>query len=68
MHGNPQGEQGTEVCSCTATPMNRGRRCVHPIVGKAVNLAHDVNAEALGLMDSMAFFKCDDCVKAHRSR
>lgn len=48
--------------------MNRGRRCVHPIVGKEVNLAHDVNAGALGLVNNTAFFKCDDCGKEHRSR
>lgn len=35
------------------------------IVGKAVNLAHDMNVELLGLVENMAYFKCDECGKEH---
>ena len=35
------------------------------IVGKAVNLAHSMNVELLGLVENMAYFKCDDCGKEH---
>ena len=31
------------------------------IVGKAVNLAHDMDVEVLGLVENMAYCKCDDC-------
>ena len=37
-------------------------------MGKAVNLAHSVNVEVLGLVENMAFFNCDDCGKKHCSR
>ena len=35
------------------------------IVGKAVNLAHDMDVALLGLVENMAYFKCDDCGKEH---
>ncbi len=35
------------------------------IVGKAVNLAHDMNVDVLGLVENMAYFKCTDCGKEH---
>ena len=35
------------------------------IVGKAVNLAHDMNVSVLGLVENMAYFKCDECGKKH---
>ena len=35
------------------------------IVGKAVNLAHDMNVELLGLVENMAYFECPDCGKRH---
>ncbi len=35
------------------------------IVGKAVNLAHDMNVDVLGLVENMAYFKCPDCNKEH---
>ena len=35
------------------------------IVGKAVNLAHDMNVSVLGLVENMAYFKCDECGKEH---
>ena len=35
------------------------------IVGKAVNLAHSMNVELLGLVENMAYFVCDDCGKKH---
>lgn len=35
------------------------------IVGKAVNLAHDMNVPVLGLVENMAYFKCDECEKQH---
>lgn len=35
------------------------------IVGKAVNLAHDLDVPVLGLVENMAYFKCDDCGKDH---
>lgn len=36
------------------------------IVGKAVNLAHDMNVGLLGLVENMAYFVCDECGKKHR--
>lgn len=35
------------------------------IVGKAVNLAHNLDVPVLGLVENMAYFKCDDCGKEH---
>lgn len=35
------------------------------IVGKAVNLAHTMNIELLGLVENMAYFTCDECGKKH---
>lgn len=35
------------------------------IVGKAVNLAHSMNVDVLGLVENMAFFECDECGKRH---
>ena len=35
------------------------------IVGKAVNLAHDMSVQVLGLVENMAYFKCDECSKEH---
>lgn len=35
------------------------------IVGKAVNLAHDMDVDLLGLVENMAYFTCDDCGKKH---
>ncbi len=35
------------------------------IVGKAVNLAHNLNVPVVGLVENMAYFKCDDCGKKH---
>ncbi|NPD32395.1 Mrp/NBP35 family ATP-binding protein [Eggerthellaceae bacterium zg-997] len=35
------------------------------IVGKAVNLAHQMSVPVLGLVENMAFFKCDGCDKEH---
>lgn len=35
------------------------------IVGKAVNLAHNLNVPVVGLVENMAYFKCDDCGKEH---
>lgn len=35
------------------------------IVGKAVNLAHDMGVPVIGLVENMAYFKCDDCGKEH---
>ena len=33
------------------------------IVGKAVNLAHDMNGDVLALVENLAYFECDDCRK-----
>ena len=38
---------------------------VSMIVGKAVNLAHDMNVEVFGLVENMAYYKCDECGKEH---
>ena len=38
---------------------------VSMIVGKAVNLAHDMDIEVLGLVENMAYFVCDECEKKH---
>lgn len=35
------------------------------IVGKAVNLAHNLDVPVVGLVENMAYFKCDDCGKEH---
>ena len=35
------------------------------IVGKAVNLAHDMNVDVLAIVENMAYFECDDCRKKH---
>ncbi len=35
------------------------------IVGKAVNLAHQMDVEVLGLVENMAYFECDECSKKH---
>ncbi len=35
------------------------------IVGKAVNLAHSLNVPVIGLVENMAYFKCDECGKEH---
>ena len=35
------------------------------IVGKAVNLAHDMGINVLGLIENMSYFKCDKCDKKH---
>ena len=35
------------------------------IVGKAVNLAHSLEVPVIGLVENMAYFKCDDCGKEH---
>lgn len=35
------------------------------IVGKAVNLAHSLNVPVIGLVENMAYFKCDECDKKH---
>lgn len=35
------------------------------IVGKAVNLAHNMNVPVIGLVENMAYFKCDECGKKH---
>ncbi|MGI6104754.1 MAG: Mrp/NBP35 family ATP-binding protein [Raoultibacter sp.] len=38
---------------------------VSMIVGKAVNLAQDMDVEVLGLVENMAYFVCDSCDKKH---
>ncbi len=35
------------------------------IVGKAVNLANSLKVPVIGLVENMAYFKCDDCGKEH---
>ena len=35
------------------------------IVGKAVNLAKSLEVPVVGLVENMAYFKCDDCGKEH---
>lgn len=35
------------------------------IVGKAVNLAKSMDVPVVGLVENMAYFKCDDCGKKH---
>lgn len=35
------------------------------IVGKAVNLADQMNVPIIGLVENMAYFKCDGCGKEH---
>ena len=35
------------------------------IVGKAVNLAHSMNVNVIGLVENMSYFVCDECNKKH---
>ena len=35
------------------------------IVGKAVNLAHNMKVNVLGLVENMSYFVCDECNKKH---
>ena len=35
------------------------------IVGKAVNLAHELDVPVIGLVENMAYFVCDECNKKH---
>ena len=35
------------------------------IVGKAVNLAHHMDVDVLGLVENMAYFQCGECSKKH---
>ncbi len=35
------------------------------IVGKAVNLAHSMGVDVLGLVENMAYYTCDECGKKH---
>lgn len=35
------------------------------IVGKAVNLANSIGVPVIGLVENMAYYKCDDCGKEH---
>ena len=41
------------------------QQLVGMIVGKAVRLAHDMDVRVLGLVENMAYFKCDECDKKH---
>lgn len=36
------------------------------IVGKAANLANNMDVDIIGLVENMAYFKCDECGKEHR--
>ena len=38
---------------------------VAAIVGKAVNLAHNLKVPVIGLVENMAYFKCDSCGEEH---
>lgn len=38
---------------------------VSMIVGKAVNLAKDMDVQVIGLIENMAYFTCDECDKKH---
>lgn len=38
---------------------------VSMIVGKAVNLASEMNVDILALIENMSYFKCDECGKEH---
>ena len=35
------------------------------IVGKAVNLAHSMKVDVIGLVENMSYFVCDECGKKH---
>ncbi len=35
------------------------------IVGKAVNLAHNMDVDVIGLVENMAYYTCDECGKKH---
>ena len=35
------------------------------IVGKAVNLAHNMDVSVIGLVENMAYYTCDECGKKH---
>lgn len=38
---------------------------VSMIVGKALNLANSMNVPVIGLVENMAYYKCDECGKEH---
>ncbi len=38
---------------------------VQMIVGKAVNLAKEMNVPVVGLVENMSYFQCDECGKKH---
>ncbi len=38
---------------------------VSMIVGKALNLANSMDVPVIGLVENMAYYKCDDCGKEH---
>ncbi len=38
---------------------------VSMIVGKAVNLAHNLDIPVVGLVENMAYYQCDECGKKH---
>lgn len=38
---------------------------VSVIVGKAVNLAHDLDVPVIGFVENMAYYECDSCGKRH---
>lgn len=35
------------------------------IVGKALNLANSMGVPVIGLVENMAYYKCDECGKEH---
>ncbi|MCD8316729.1 MAG: Mrp/NBP35 family ATP-binding protein, partial [Eggerthellaceae bacterium] len=41
------------------------QQLVGMIVGKAINLAHSMDVPVVGLVENMAYFKCDECGKDH---
>lgn len=48
--------------------MNRKRRRVHSIMGKAINLAHDTDIKVLGPVSNFANRKSDGCGKERTDR
>ena len=60
-----KGGVGKSLVTSLLVTVSAPQELVAMIVGKAVNLAHDMNVELLGLVENMAYFECPDCGKRH---
>ena len=67
----PPGTSDVFLTVCQSLPVDgivtvsAPQELVAMIVGKAVNLAKSLEVPVVGLVENMAYFKCDDCGKEH---